>query len=221
MDFYNVGSEQTKPPPPCRLLTLTDTTSQEIYENTYYYTTNNYPIAIRYWMTDLELGYSNEYMFHFTYDRLGRLVSRTSDYVYGGDLEYYAYEGDSLLPVRDSVQSLYSSHVEDLEYDGSGRLVKITRRDFQFVIPEDNPGPHPDEIYRFYYDVRGNRQEHPSNRGYPGLIQYSDNPSHYSLHPIWQIVYKNHSRNSVAGTLVNEDGLPANIGGMTARYECD
>lgn len=221
MDYYNVGDDQPQPPPECRLLTLRDTSSQEYFENTYNYNTSNNPVSIRYSMYDYILDYTHEYVFDFSYDDLGRLVSRTSDFAYGGDMVYYAYEGNSNLPVRDTVVSLYSSWVEDLEYDEQGRLVKMTQRDFQFVIPEENPGPYPDVIYRYYYDIRGNRQEHPSNPGYGGLIQYSDNPSLYSLHPVWQIVYKNHSRNSIAGAQINEDGLPAKIGGMTARYECN
>ena len=87
-----------------------------------------------------------------------------------------------------------------------------TRRDFQFVIPEDNPGPHPDEVYRYYYDIRGNRQQHPSNPGYNGVIQYSDKPSLYSLHPVWQLTHKNYSKNSVPyGETYNSKGLPLTV----------
>lgn len=210
LDYYNYNDNE--PSTGCQITTIRNTGGPDIYTTSMQYQNNGLPASVTYETHNTELDYTDSYTFHYTYDHLDRLISETSDFVYGGDLVFYAYEGDSKFPVRDTVQALYFSYVEDLEYDISGRIIKKTRRDFQFVIPEDNPGPHPDEVYQYYYDLRGNRQENVSNRGYPGIIQYSDKPSLYSLHPVWQLIHKDYSKNSVPfGETFNNKDLPLSI----------
>lgn len=207
MDYYNYKEREAIPA--CRVNTITNTTDSEIYTTRIFYNNAGLPVAVKYETYNRELDFIDSFSFYYAYDQVNRLISETSEFVYGPNLVYYAYEGNSKLPVRDSVVALYSSWVEDLEYDVIGRLIKKTARNFQFIIPEDNPGPHPDIVHRYYYDVRGNRQEHVSNPGYSGLVQYTDNPSLYSLHPVWQLTHKNYSRNSVAfAETYNDKGLP-------------
>jgi hypothetical protein len=211
LDYYNY-KDNDEPSSGCRIKTITTASGAQVNTARIQYSSNGLPAAVEYEMHDVPFDYTETYTFHYVYDHLGRLVSETSDWVYGDNLVFYAYEGDSKLPVRDTIKALYVSYVEDLEYDTKGRIIKKTLRDFEFVIPEDNPGPHPDEVYQYYYDLRGNRQEHMSNPDYPGIIQYSDKPSLYSLHPVWQLIHKNYSKNSVPfGETFNNRDLPLTI----------
>jgi hypothetical protein len=157
-----------------------------------------------------------------TYDDHGRLRSFTSDWVYGPDQVYYAYDGESRLPVRDTLRGTFPNvFVEDLTYDTNGRIVRVHKRIVEQW--EEDTGEYPDEIYTYYYDMRGNRQLHPSSRGYSGLIRYSDNPSVASLNPVWQLLYKNYSVNSTGNFTFNEHGLPMGRpeGGLKIEYDCE
>ena len=129
----------------------------------------------------------------------------------------YVYEGDSRLPVRDTLVSIAHVYVEEFEYDGNGRIIRVYTRNIY------NPGDGEVDIFeeelRYYYDFRGNRQEHPSNPRYPGIIQYSDKPSLYSLHPVWQIQHRDFSRNSALnGETFNDRGLPLTLEPASAEY---
>jgi len=210
LDYYNYNGN--KPSTGCQIKAITHSSSSVESTTRITYRSNGLPATVKYEMHDVAFDYTDSFTFHYAYDHLNRLVSESSDWVYGPNLIYYAYEGNSSLPVRDTIRALYESFVEDLQYDVKGRIIKKARRDFQFVIPEDNPGPHPDEVYKYYYDARGNRQEHISNPGYPGIIQYSDKPSLYSTHPVWQLIHKDYSINSVPfGETFNEKNLPLSI----------
>jgi hypothetical protein len=238
LDYY--GYKDVEPSTGCQITRITEEYSSQSETDTtrFFYHDNGLPSAIKYERHNSEFNYVDSLTFYYAYDHLNRLVSETSENVYSRPLHYYAYEGNSRLPVRDTIRALYVTYVQDLEYDANGRIVKVTDRDFQFVIPEDNPGPHADQITRYYYDIRGNRQEHPSNTGYKGLIQYSDKPSLYILHPVWQLIHKNYSKNGVPFTgTFNEKGLPLTIDdkpipniqqfvkavgpGRKIEYECD
>lgn len=217
LEYYNY--KEPKPSTGCRVTKITNASAASLDTTTIQYHSNGYPSSVTYSEYESDIDYTTTYIFHYTYDHLNRLTSETSDYVYGRDLIYYAYEGDSKLPVRDTVRALYLSFVEDLEYDAKGRIIQITRRDFNFVIPEDNPGPHPDQVVRFYYDFRGNRQPHSTNLNYSGMVKYNDKPSLVSLHPVWQLIHKNYSRNSVDyATTFNDKGLPLTITNTGAKY---
>lgn len=217
LDYYN--HKDSEPPPDCQVKKITQQSGTDVYTTRVTYYANGQPASVKYERYDGTVDYIDSFTFYYAYDHLNRLISETSDFVYSYDLVYYAYEGNSTLPVRDTIRALYSSHVEDLEYDAKGRIIKRTLRDFQFVVPEDNPGPHPPVVYKYYYDIRGNRQEHMSNPGYPGLIEYSDKPSIYCLHPVWQLSYKDYSKNSVpVGETFNEHGLPLIVREGNGRF---
>ena len=174
----------------------------------------------------------------YLYDAKGRLVRTgplSTPQPFG---EIYVYEGDSPLPARDTMIVMGGPTVEDFEYDSQGRIIKIKQRFFAFNDDPNEPEIHQVDslIIRYYYDLRGNRQEHPSNEGYSGLITYSDKPSLYSLSPALQIQYRDWSRYStLKATSYNEYGLPLKLapdqphlqplinmqGGHTIAYECE
>jgi hypothetical protein len=218
LDYYNYKNGNA-PSTGCQVKTMTFASGTETYTTSISYSSNSAPTNVKYETYNSEFDYTDSFTFHYTYDELNRLVSGTSDYAYGPDFVYYEYDGNSALPVRDTVRALYMSYVEDLEYDTKGRLIKITRRDFQYVIPQDDPSKQTVEVYKYYYDLRGNRQEDMSNIGYPGLIQYSDKPSLYSLHPVWQLIHKDYSKNSVPfGETYNDKDLPLSISENVRQY---
>ena len=216
LEYYNYNND---PSTGCQIKTITNTSGTYVSTTRISYHSNGLPASVNYATYDTEFNFTDSFTFYYVYDQQDRLISETSDFVYGPNLVYYAYEGNSKLPVRDTVRALYFSFVEDLEYDAHGRIIQKTRRDFQFVIPQDNPGPHPDEVYRYYYDLRGNRQENLSNPGYRGIIQYGDKPSLYSVHPVWQLIYKDYSKNSVPfGETFNNEELPLSIKQTNVPY---
>jgi hypothetical protein len=162
-------------------------------------------------MYDRPFDIFHSHTFNYTYDHLDRLVSENSDWVYSQPLVFYAYEGDSKKPVRDTIPRIFGQViVEDFDYDPQGRIIKIVNRTISQW--DTDTEVYPTLEFRFYYDLRGNRQEDPANPGYTGLIVYSDKPSLYSLHPVWQIVHKDFSRNSVLyAETYNDKGLPLTI----------
>lgn len=210
LEHYN--HHGSKPSTNCQIKTASNSHDVTFDTTRFFYHSNGLPAYVQFASHNTEFDFIDSFTLYYQYDHLDRLIAETSEWVYGPSLVYYAYEGNSRLPVRDTIRALYSSCVEDLEYDALGRLIKKTRRDFEYVIPEADPGTDQVEVYRYYYDLRGNRQEHSSNPGYHGLIQYSDKPSLYSLNPVWQLIYKDYSRNSVPfGETFNSDGLPLSI----------
>jgi hypothetical protein len=207
MDYYNY--KEANPPTGCQIISTSNENESYSTSAEFTYHSNGLPAAVKSDTYDKEIDFTQTVTRFFKYDHLNRLVADSSDSWYANPFIFYAYEGNSTLPVRDTVHALNGTFVDDLEYDAQGRIIKVTTRVIEDFFPEDNPGPHPDAVAKYYYDIRGNKQEHPSNAGYSGLIEYSDKPSLYSLHPVWQLIHKNYSKNSVPfGATFNEKGLP-------------
>lgn len=210
MDYYykhQPGHEQ--PGVTCRIDSIY-LTSPSLYSAAagVHYNEKGNPATIYYSLYD---EFPVNFTIHYEYDEKGRLVYQVPDFIYAGPKEVkYAYEGDSKLPVRDTIFQLYAKEIEHFYYDRLGRIIRIAKHTIPYF--EQDSAAYPDTEARYYYDVWGNRQEHPGNAGYNGLIEYTSGPSLYSLHPVWQIVHKNFSRNSVPGAEVyNEQGLPLKI----------
>lgn len=209
LDYYNV--RDVEQPPACKITIIAyldeffDNNTQITYDG------EGFPSSVIYTSYDIGFDYTNSYTFNYNYDNLNRIVSQTSDWVYSQNQVYYSYEGTSRLPARDTIPGISGTvYVEDFEYDPNGRIIKITKR----VIEQwpDDETVYPTLEFHYYYDIRGNRQENPSNPNYPGLIQYSDKPSLFSLHPVWQIIHKDFSKNNVLnGETFNDKGLPLKI----------
>jgi len=195
---------------------ITDPTANVTYLCELTYNSWGYPNSTTFTNYDLLSADDFVYTFNFAYDSRKRIQSLTSDFVYYGGLHYYGYNGNSLLPVRDTIPDVMGAYeVNDLERDGFGRVVKITTR-HGWYIPDDSYPIYETTVKSYYYDQNGNRQENPSNANYPGLIKYSNKPSLYSLHPVWEIVYHNSSRN-LPEILAeyNNKGYPTFVLGLT------
>lgn len=219
-DYYNY--KDVDDAPPCRVASRSDTVDIFIFNKYYQYDALGKPVSVTYETQEPDIDYTEQYTFNYNYDQMGRLVSTTSDWVYGPDQVYYAYEGNSRLPVRDTLRPAFPNvFVEDFTYDDHGRIIKIVKR----IIEQwdEDQSEYPDEVTQYYYDVRGNRQPHPSNAGYNGPILYDTGHTLLALHPVWQLEARNWSKNSPMGWIFNEKNLPVarKAGGVEVEYACE
>jgi hypothetical protein len=215
VDYYELDGK--KKLPPCRLI-------KEMYQegvNYYQYDENGNPVRV----VDLPSSESGSptYEESFSYDESGRL-SAHDVYSYFYDSWTYVYEGDSRLPARDSlVDWAGRQYVEEFKYDNAGRIIEVKK---EFVrAPDDYPwdlwGDPAAENHtqKFFYDIRGNMHT------LPWYNSYSDKPSLNSLHPTWQLVRRNFSKNAnqySPGTIFNNQGLPVEFpDGNKNEYECE
>jgi hypothetical protein len=200
-------------PAACKLTQINyPKTDDNIYKTDIHYNTWGFPDAITYTTSMIESSEPFVYTFIYDYDDKKRILSQTSDYYYGQRTHYYGYVGSSQLPFTDTVPGFAGEYeVMDLERDAFGRVIKITSR-MGVYDPENGIELLPTQVFKYYYDSNGNRQEDPSNPGYPGIIHYSSKPSLYSLHPVWEIIYHNSSRNSPDfAEAYNNNGYPTKI----------
>jgi hypothetical protein len=154
---------------------------------------------------------------HYKYDGKDRLIeivpmvdSTIPDYLNGRPQRVkYVYEGNSVLPVRDTVflqDPQVGNEVEELFYDASGRVNRVFRKftlDAQYDLET-----------KYTYDANGNKQVTLDFEGKtPPSLEYSDKPSLYSLHPVWRIIHKDYSKNSLKSALntVTAQGLPETL----------
>ena len=200
------------------------------------YDADGYPALANIFYDTYYLQSPTEFTVSYIYDSLKRLVAESSDFVYIKRGVFYAYEGDSKLPVRDTVPGMIGDKlIEEFEYDALRRIIKVSS--YTIGFPDETSPPSDKDIFKYFYDIRGNRQEDPSNPDYHGEIIYNNKPSLYSLHPVWQLVHKDFSKNSVDyGATYNSKGLPLTIKrepvpyfqlfvgvarGVEITYECD
>jgi hypothetical protein len=232
-DYYNYN--EPAPRPKCRVVSVILRTENDESRHTVTYNDAGLPEYVSEYYHHFEPEYEYEDINSHLYDDKNRLISEgpgstPSPYVY-----VYVYDGDSPLPIRDTFFINGNVYVEDFSYDQQGRLIKIVKR--AVISPDSEIIAEPDEVTRYYYDIRGNRQEHPSNISYNGLIEYTDKPSLYALNRVWQIRYRDFSKNStLAASTFNEHGLPVTFKdsyrgylqpflnvwyGSTVTYECE
>jgi len=191
----------------CRIASYTYDYYGSMVIATFDYDVDGKPISITHhdeWLPD---GQAKEV---FVYDEFGRLTHHIPD-EYIGSIRHYIYEGNAHMPVRDTIaDAAGNKYVEEFTYDKAGRIVRI---DIRQVVAVDGSGDDPHvfkpEAYRYYYDAYGNRQANPYDRPWHRTIRYSDKPSLYSLHPTWQLVFRDFSRNNASKVATyNEYGLP-------------
>lgn len=174
------------------------------------YDTKGNPIQITYHDEWLPEGQASEV---FVYDQLNRLTAHIPD-EYVGNRRTYVYEGDSPDPLRDTMEDAYGNkYIESFDFDYSGRII---REEIQWIVAgegfEDDPAFFKKEIKRYYYDVHGNRQVNPFDIPWHKTIQYTDKPSLYSLHPTWELIYRDYSKNNASKVRsYNDKGLPVNF----------
>src|SRR5688572_5260366 len=107
LDYYNYNDNEASTG--CKIKMITNTSGLNVSTTQVLYHSNGLPAAVKYATYDGEFDFTDSFTFYYAYDHLDRLISETSDFVYGPNLVYYAYEGNSKLPVRDTVQALYVS----------------------------------------------------------------------------------------------------------------
>jgi uncharacterized protein YxeA len=215
LDYYNLdehGKPHVKPIPHCKLMSETNT-EDPVYQRTLYeYDEEGKP-------THISFPYPDEgHYIDVEYDEQGRLAyEHVSTYVGPGNRKY-VYEGDSRLPVRDTLYRWYDLvYTESFTYDNSGRII---REEARFVSAPDDyeevfGDPRVWEMTSvYYYDLRGNRQYRPrGNQGTTRPVPYSDKPNLYLLHPVFQLYFRDFSRNSTVYddknvATYNDSGLP-------------
>ncbi|MBO9572571.1 MAG: hypothetical protein J7497_10240 [Chitinophagaceae bacterium] len=162
---------------------------------------------------------SGKFSVYYKYDSRNRLIEVDPPIVDPVQMELeslspvtphkFVYEGNSQLPVRDSILSdtfygvsegtpykVYTVKVEDLYYDVHGRINRVvTRRQFNNTLygQVDN---YNSEV-KYSYDSKGNRQIVLNESGStPPAVSYTTKPSLHSLHPVWQLIHKNWSKNA-------------------------
>jgi hypothetical protein len=201
IDYYNVN--EVVEPPACAIVKISGPNAGGV-EVKFYYNSAGLPDSA----VEGPYGeYPFQTLYPYEYDGLGRLIRSGAYTTESPSKVTYAYEGSSRLPARDTIHS-FTTTVQYLDYDANGRVVRV----YSKVLDDQGEVPIPDTEIRYYYDIRGNRQEHPSNENYAGLIAYSDKPNVYSLNKVWQLIYKNYSVNSLSiGATFNEHGLPLTI----------
>jgi hypothetical protein len=180
-----------------------------------HYNGKGYPVQANYSLMHYEL---NQFPVYYKYDDKDRLIEvvpqptdELADFLYTAPLHVkYVYEGNSPVPVRDTIFSwLYEvvEEVEDLYYDAEGRIIRVVHRNARYPFPESYETS-------YAYDANGNKQVTQAADGTtPAAIEYSDKPSLYSLHPVWKLIHKDYSKNAVKSNVdsFNNKGFPLKV----------
>lgn len=204
IEYYNPGSNNT--PLSCRIKNYSYDYYGSLYRTTIEYDNRGNPGLITYYD---EWSPDGQVVEQLEYDSLGRLIFH-EPYLYMGSSRVYVYEGNSRTPVRDTAQDLWGKkYLETFRYDLKGRIIWEEIK-LIYTPPESEEDPFFEtEVHRYYYDANGNRQVNPFDYPWHKTIQYTQKPSIYSLHPAWQIIYRDFSKNSVPNVdTYNETGLP-------------
>lgn len=235
LDYYNV--KEVEPPPSCRVETIKGFSADGtlFHEMEFLYSDNGQLDGVSDWYVEADPEGLFTDFWEYNYDEQGRIIYTGPYSTPSPFAEIYFYEGNSRLPAGDTLLRLGFIVAEKFAYDTRGRIVEIEQK-FITWDEEDNMVVEEPTYLRYYYDLRGNRQESPTNEGYAGLITYSDKPSLYLLSPVFQIQYKNWSKNSTLSVeTFNEQELPTQLklqqrnfqpfismgGGYKLTYTCE
>lgn len=198
------------------------------------------PSVINYTLRRYE---TSRFPVYYKYDSKNRLIEVDPPYVDPVHMEIesvspvtphkFVYQGNSQSPIRDSILSdtfsgvsegtaykVYTVKVEDLYYDAQGRINRIvTRRQFNNTL--NSHIEYSNHEVKFSYDAKGNRQVISNGSGNtPPTVSYTNKPSLYSLHPVWQLVHKNWSKNAAMENVqqYNSYGLPIRVDMAVSRF---
>ena len=205
MEYYSLNSTSAAPPS-CRIESYTSVYFESVNSTHIKYDTLGNPVQVTYFADWLPDGKATE---RFHYDNLGRLILH-EPFIEMGNKRQYVYEGNSKTPVRDTATDFQGKkYLETFKTDTKGR---ITEEEIKWIYsPPDleDDFPFETEVHRFYYDVHGNRQVNPFDYPWHKTIKYSDKPSIYSLHHVWQLIHRDYSKNGITNvTEFNANGLP-------------
>ena len=211
LDYYNV--KEVEAPPSCRVETIKGHSEDGtlVHDMQFIYSANGKLEGVTDWFPEEDPDGIFADFWEYRYDSLGRIIYTGPFSTPRPFAEIYYYEGNSPLPAGDTLVRLAFMVAEKFGYDAQGRIVEIEQKfiswdeDGNMVVEEPT-------FTRYYYDLRGNRQESPGNFDYAGPIIYSDKPSLYSLDPVFQIQYKDWSKNStIEAEALNEQQLPTKL----------
>ncbi|MBO9572573.1 MAG: hypothetical protein J7497_10250 [Chitinophagaceae bacterium] len=179
-----------------------------------HYNKKGNPVLVNYQLMHYYLA---TFSVSYKYDNKDRLIEVVPsgdplpDFSYTAPIRIkYVYQGNGQLPVRDTLFSSdgkFVNEVEDLYYDSYGRINRIVHRNNSYPWPTNYES-------KYYYDANGNKQVSLTGNGeIPSVVVYGDKPSLYSLHPVWRLVHKDYSVNSVKDGAVtyNSKGLPLRV----------
>lgn len=206
VDHFRPGKPST--PVECRIKSFSYEYYGSIYKTEIEYDLQGNPVTITYFDEFLSGGKTTESL---TYDSLGRLVRHEPD-IFMGYTRIYVYEGNYHTPVRDTALDFAGNvFLETFEHDNNGRIISLK---IELIEEGENEEGFlfETEFYRYYYDFYGNRQANPFDHPWHSTIRYSKNPSLYSLHPVWQLIHRDYSRNSVPNLReIHPEGYPVSF----------
>jgi hypothetical protein len=227
-----------KPSVPCKIDSIYPVKTGDRMFNTslavgIHYNNQGNPIVLNYHLMAFS-PHPERFSAYYKYDNKNRLievnpsifadpVDMDSEFISEVQPHKFVYQGNSPLPIRDSILSdtffgvtdgisykIFTVRVDDYSYDSYGRINRVvTRRQFTntFYSQVENLNYE----VKFSYDSKGNRQVVLDQYGHtPAAVSYNDKPSLFSLHPVWQLIHKNWSKNAVAEDVetYNSNGLP-------------
>jgi hypothetical protein len=205
MEYYSLNSTSTAPPA-CRIKSYSSIYFESETSTKFKYDSTGRPVQVTYFAEWLPGGKAIE---KFYYDSLNRLVLH-EPFIEMGNKRLYVYEGESHVPLRDTATDFQGKkYVESFKTDIKGRIIEEEIRWIYSPPDIEDDFPFETEVHRFYYDLRGNRQVNPFDYPWHKTIKYSDKPSLYSLHPVWQLIHRDYSKDGLPNvTQYNENGLP-------------
>lgn len=210
MEFYSVNSSvEGSPTTRCRIRSFSSNLYESVNRTVVHYNENNDPWRIKYYAEWLPDGVATEYI---KYDSLGRLIQHEPDLTMGNH-RTYVYEGTSRVPVRDTATDFQGKkYLETFKVDAIGRIVEEEIKWIYSPPDLEDDFEFKTERHRFFYDLQGNRQVNPYDKPWHKPLRYSKKPSLYSLHPVWQIINRDFSKNGIDNvSTFNENGLPTSF----------
>jgi hypothetical protein len=208
MEYYSLNSS-TENKPACRIKSYSSEYFESVNRTNITYDNKGNPTQITYFADWLPNGRAVEKL---KYDSLNRLVSH-EPFIEMNNRRKYVYEGTSMTPVRDTSTDFQGKkYVETFKTDTKGRIIEEEIRWIYSPPDLEDDFEFKTEVHRFYYDIHGNRQVNPFDYPWHKTIKYSQHPSLYSLHPAWQLIHRDYSKNSITNVSVyNESGLPVSF----------
>jgi hypothetical protein len=142
--------------------------------------------------------------FYFLYNTYQRLIAYGS---FNSHALTYNTQGQAII---DSVYENYAGqdvrYEDRLFYDHYGRIIKVISKMYH-AEGMDLPLPHPEQVYNYQYDTRGNLIL-PDTDG-EGTLAYDNKTSIFRTHPVLMFIHRNYSvNNPVSDTKYNAAGLP-------------
>lgn len=205
MEYYSLNSTSENKTL-CRIKSYSSIQYESLNRTTILYDKKGNPTQITYYADWLPNGKAIEKL---KYDALNRLISH-EPFIEMNNTRKYVYEGTSLTPLRDTATDFQGKkYVESFKTDTKGRIIEEQIKWIYTPPNVEDDFEFKTEVHRFYYDIHGNRQVNPFDYPWHKTIKYSDHPSLYSLHPAWQLIHRDYSKNGIVNVSnYNDSGLP-------------